>query len=295
MLQINPQSSIGGKSGRVIEGVTLERVVLPEMLREAWRRVRRNKGGTGGDGVTIETFKEDADARMEALRTAVLAQTYRPRKVRRASMPKPNGRKRKLTIPSVVDRILQTAVLLTVTEAIDGKFSGTSWAYREGRGVTDALAELQQAREDGFFWTLDADITRYFDYVSHKRLIEDVMIWIDDIRIIRLLQLWLRSFALWGRGIAQGSPISPLLANIFLHPMDRLLELEGFRSVRYADDFVVLCLTERQAARAMKIVTSHLAARGLRLNMGKTSIVPPFETFVFLGKSITAIPAEGLT
>ena len=121
------------------------------------------------------------------------------------------------------------------------------------------------------------------------------MIWIDDVRIIRLLRLWLRSFTMWGRGIAQGSPVSPLLANIFLHPMDRLLELEGFRSVRYADDFVVLCRTERQAARAMKIVTSHLAARGLRLNRGKTNVVPPHKPFVFLGQSIAAIAAVGQT
>lgn len=293
MLQSKPASTVAGRDGRVVEGAVLEGVVEPEMLREAWRRVRRNKGGPGGDGVTIEAFTEDLDTRLEALSRAVLAGTYRPRNVRRTWMLKPDGRKRKLTIPSVVDRVLQTAVMLEVSDTIDGKLSATSWAYREGRGVADALAELRRAREDGFIWTLDADIARYFDRVSHRRLLDDVMIWIDDVRIIRLLRLWLRSFTLWGRGIAQGSPVSPLLANIFLHPMDRLLELEGFRAVRYADDFVALCKTERQAARAMKIVASHLAARGLRLNMGKTNIVAPLESFVFLGERISAIPAKG--
>lgn len=293
MRQTKSACTADGEVGRVIEGVVLERVVGPEMLDEAWRRVRRNKGGSGGDGVTIATFAEDLDPRLAALRSAVLTETYRPGKVRRTWMRKPDGRKRKLTVPSVVDRILQTAVMLTVSKAIDGKFSGRSWAYREGRGVANALADLRQAREDGFIWTLDADIARYFDRVSHQRLLDDVMIWIDDLRIIRLLQLWLRSFSLWGRGIAQGSPISPLLANIFLHPMDRLLELEGFRAVRYADDFVALCRTEPQTTCAMKIVTSHLAARGLRLNIGKSSIVPPGDPFVFLGEEIAAVSVEG--
>lgn len=277
------------QTARVIEGATLEAIVTPSTFMEAWHRVRRNKGGPGGDGVTIEVFADNLDARLEELRLRVLSQRYRPQKIRRAAMPKPDGGRRKLTIPAVVDRILQTAAMLVISPTVEGKLSGSSWAYREGRGVKDAIAELMHAREAGFLWTLDADITQYFDQVSHRRLIEDVMIWIDDVRIIRLLRMWLRGFAFWGRGIAQGSPISPLLANLFLHPMDRLLELEGFRSVRYADDFVALCRNESQATKAMKIAASHLAMRGLTLNKAKTKIVGPKGSFVFLGHTIEGI------
>lgn len=289
MLQKVSKAHACPQTAQVIEGATLEAIVMLSTLTEAWQRVRRNKGGPGGDGVTIEIFAKNLEVRLEKLRMQVLAQNYRPQKIRRATMPKPDGGKRKLAIPAIADRILQTAAMLVIVPTVEGKLSGSSWAYREGRGVKDAIAELMHAREAGFLWTLDADITQYFDQVSHRRLIEDVMIWIDDVRIIRLLRMWLRGFSFWGRGIAQGSPISPLLANLFLHPMDRLLELEGLRSVRYADDFVVLCQNERQAKKAMKIAASHLATRGLKLNKAKTKIVAPEGSFVFLGQTIEGI------
>ena len=209
MLQIITPSLRDGAARHIIEGATVEAIVAQANLREAWRRVRRNKGGPGGDGVTIEAFAQDLDERLEMLQMQVLAQTYRPQKTRRVCVPKPAGGKRKLTIPAVVDRVLQTATMLVISDVVDGRLSGSSWAYREGRGVDDAIAELRHAREAGFVWTLDADIAHYFDRVSHRRLIEDVMIWIDDVRIIRLLRIWLRGFTFWGRGIAQGAPVTP--------------------------------------------------------------------------------------
>lgn len=288
MLQIISSSRNRGASP-IIEGVTLEAIVAHETLIEAWTRVRRNKGGPGGDGVTIEMFGQDLEAQITTLGHQALTQTYRPRKVRRTSIPKRSGGMRKLMIPAVTDRVLQTAAMLVISESLDGKLSNSSWAYREGRGVENAVSELQDARAGGFIWTLDADIAHYFDRVPHRRLIEEMMIWIDDVRVIRLLRTWLRSFNRWGRGIAQGSPISPLLANLFLHPLDRLLELEGFRLVRYADDFVVLCEDAKPAAMARKITASHLNSRGLSLKAAKTRIIGPDEPFIFLGRLIEGV------
>lgn len=283
------QTAYAAGDNRILEGATLEKVVAPACLQQAWARVRKNKGGPGGDGITIEAFARNAEAELDRLRAATLAETYRPRKVRFALVPKPKGGKRKLTIPSVADRILQTAAMLSLGQTVDAHFSGSSWAYRQGRGVGDAIAHLQQARNSGLVWTLDADITLYFDRILHKRLIDDVMIWVDDVRIVRLIRLWLRSFSFWGRGIAQGAPLSPLLANLFLHPMDCLLELEGLAAVRYADDFVVLCLDQALAEKAQRIVASHLLARGLTLNMEKTKVLSPSDAFIFLGQTIEPV------
>jgi CRISPR-associated protein Cas1 len=291
MLQVSSGAQLPGATSdiRILEGATLEKMVAPASLQQAWTRVRKNKGGPGGDGVTIETFAQNADADLDRLRAAVLAESYRPRKVRFALVPKPKGGKRKLTIPSVVDRVLQTAAMLSLGQTVEAHFSGSSWAYRQGRGVDDAIAHLIQARNGGLVWTLDADITQYFDRILHKRLIDDVMIWVDDVRIVRLIRLWLRSFSFWGRGIAQGAPLSPLLANLFLHPMDRLLELESLAAIRYADDFVVLCRDKTLAEKAQRIVAAHLSARGLALNMEKTKIHPPGDAFIFLGQTIEPV------
>jgi group II intron reverse transcriptase/maturase len=291
MLHIGSQAQTVCPVGanQIVEGATLEKVVAPVCLQEAWTRVRKNKGGPGGDGITIEVFAQNAEAELDRLRAGVLAETYRPRKVRFAFVPKPKGGKRKLTIPSVVDRILQTAAMLSLGLMIESRFSSSSWAYREGRGVDDAIACLRRARNAGLVWTLDADITKYFDCILHRRLIDDVVIWVDDVRIVRLVRLWLRSFSFWGRGIAQGAPVSPLLANLFLHPMDRLLELEGLAAVRYADDFVVLCRDKQHAEKARRIAASHLSARGLKLNVEKTRILAPHEPFIFLGQTIEPI------
>jgi CRISPR-associated protein Cas1 len=182
--------------------------------------------------------------------------------------------------------------MLSLNNDVDGRLSNSSWAYRVGRGVQGALAELRRSRAEGYVWTLDADIAHYFDRVPHYRLIDELTIWIDDVRIVDLIRLWLRSFSFWGRGIAQGAPISPLLANLFLHPMDRLIEAEGLRFIRYADNFVVLCRTEGQARWALAMVARHLNGRGLALNSRKTRLLPPDQPFTFLGQTIEPLKGE---
>lgn len=267
-----------------LEGARLEDIAAVETLAEAWGRVRANKGGPGADGVTIADIEAGIDAVLPALGERLLAGRYRPGRLRRAPIPKSGGEKRWLAIPCVIDRIAQTAALVALAPEIDAHMSETSWAYRAGRGVPQAIAAASDAVGEGFTWIVDADIKSYFDSVPHPRLMEDVSIWVDDARVIELIALWLASFG--RRGIAQGAPISPLLANMFLHPFDRLMTASGLRVVRYADDFLVLARDERDAREALALAGRLLRSRGLALKAGKTRIVAPGEPCLFLGREI---------
>jgi group II intron reverse transcriptase/maturase len=282
----------GAPATRVIEGVRLEDIVATGTLMQGWMRVRSNGGGPGGDGVTIEAFGRDIDVAIARLGEELLAGRYLPRQLRRAPIPKASGGQRWLSIPAIRDRVVQTATLIALTPTIEPKMSEASWAYRPGRGVSDALAAVQGAYKDGFVWTVDADITRYFDRVPHRRLIDELTIWIDDERIIRLFAQWLRGFGWRDRGIAQGSPISPLLANIYLHPIDRLIKAAGYPIVRYADDLLVLARSEVDARRALSLLQELLDARGLTVNSAKTAIRDPETSFRFLGQLIRASSHE---
>src|SRR5882672_9487708 len=216
---------------------TLARIAAPEILREAWRRVRANKGGPGADGVTIPEFAGALDSNLAFLSAGLRSGHYRPGRLRRVTIAKPDGRKRRLAIPDIRDRVAQTAALIVIGPLLDPRLSASSFGYRQGLGVDDAIAAVTAAFAAGQTWTLDADIARYFDRVPHRRLTEELAIWLDDAAVLGLFTLWLKSFSRFGRGIAQGAPISPLLANLFLHPLDRLVASAGCTMVRYADDF----------------------------------------------------------
>lgn len=273
---------------RAYEGARMEDIARLETLAEAWGRVRANKGGPGGDGVTIAELAPEIERSLEALSAALLAETYRPMKIRRAFIRKASGGKRPLSIPAVMDRVAQTAAMLALEPEMDARMSETSLAYRVGRGPPQAIRAVQAAHTDGLVWTVDADIKSYFDTIWHRQLMTDLAIWIDDERILRLVLKWLRTFGWRGRGVAQGAPISPLLANLYLHPVDRLMATMGWRMVRYADDFVVLTESAKDASRAMKDVERFLRGRGLELNRDKTRIVVPGEELQFLGVTVQA-------
>jgi group II intron reverse transcriptase/maturase len=273
---------------RVYEGTRLEDIARLETLAEAWGRVRSNKGGPGTDGVSIADLAPAIEGSLEALSAALLAETYRPHKLRRAFIRKPDGGRRPLSIPAVIDRVTQTAAMLALEPEMDVRMSETSLAYRVGRGPPQAIAAVERAFAEGLVWTLDADIERYYDTIWHRQLMTDLAIWIDDERILRLLLRWLRTFGWRGRGVAQGAPISPLLANLYLHPFDRLMAVAGWRMVRYADDFVVLTRSEAETRRAFKDVERLLRGRGLALNKAKTRIVPPGQS------SVGGLPAASL-
>jgi group II intron reverse transcriptase/maturase len=281
------------KRVRAYEGASLEDIASLETLAEAWNRVRTNKGGPGGDGVTIAELAPEIERSLEALSKALLTETYRPHKVRRAFIQKASGGRRPLSIPAVIDRVAQTAAMLALEPEMDLRMSETSLAYRVGRGPPQAIKAVQAARAEGLVWTVDADIKSYFDTIWHRQLMTDLAIWIDDERILRLVLKWLRTFGWRGRGVAQGAPISPLLANLYLHPVDRLMATNGWHMVRYADDFVVLTASAKEASRAMHDVERFLRGRGLVLNMEKTKIVGPAERLIFLGQSSQSV-SEGI-
>lgn len=277
------------KPTAVCEGPRLEEIASLETLAEAWSRVRANKGGPGGDGVTIDVLAPVIEHELERLSADLLTERYRPKIPRKALIRKSSGGARKLMIPAVVDRIAQTSALIILEPHCDQHMSEASWAYRPRRGVSQAIATAESARADGYIWTVDADIADYFDRIPHRQLRADLTIWLDDERVLRLLSKWLRAFGRRGRGVAQGAPISPLLANLFLHPLDRQFGMEGAILVRYADDFVVLARTEGQARQAMREIARRLRHRGLQLNSEKTRIVPPGEELTFLGHRFGAV------
>lgn len=277
---------------RAYEGTRLEEIASLETLAEAWSRVRANKGGPGGDGVTLADLDADIDPALERLSKALLNGSYRPSKLRQAFMAKGDGERRGLRIPAVIDRVAQTSALVALQPAIDRRISDASCGYRPRRGVADAIRAVEDAYVAGLVWTVDADIERCFDMVRHRQLLIDLAIWIEDERILRLIARWLRSFSWYGRGLAQGAPISPFLANIYLHPIDRLMAARGYRMVRYADDFLILARSRSEAKRAFSDVGRLLSGRGLSLSRRKSRIVAPGQELTFLGCTLRSPPAN---
>ncbi len=267
---------------------TLARICEHRTLREAWRRVWTNHGGPGGDGVTVEAFAGRLDQEIADLAGELRVGRYHSGSLRRVSIPKPAGGVRMLAIPCVRDRVAQGAALAVLQPGLEQRQSGASFAYRPARGVADALAAVRRAHAAGLVWTLEADIVQYFDSIPHRRLLAELAIWIEAEDVLRLIAGWLGGFASSGRGIAQGAPISPLLANLYLHPLDRLLVAAGHVPVRYADDFVVLAAELPGVEQARRIAAGVLKERGLDLKAAKTQIVAPGMPFQFLGETLRA-------
>lgn len=264
-------------------GALFEQVTRLDTLEQAWGRVLRNAGAAGGDGVTVGRFAEAAPSRLLALHRALRTGVYRPGPLRCLSIPKPSGGFRPLAIPPVVDRVAQTAAALILTPVMEGEFEDASFGYRPGRSVQQAVARIAQWRDKGYQWVIDADIERYFERVPHDRLLVRVERSIGAGPLTHLIATWLEHGADGGVGLAQGSPLSPLLSNLYLDDMDEAMDGRGVRLVRFADDFVVLCRSQDKAERTLDHVAAVLDGCGLRLNRDKTRIVPFDQGFRFLG------------
>ncbi len=176
--------------------------------------------------------------------------------------------------------------MLVLVPLLDARMADESFAYRPGRSVDQALARARRLIGRGLVWIVDADIEKFFDSVPHRILIQELAIWLDDPRFLALIGLWLRVWGKGGRGLPQGAPLSPLLANLYLHPLDRILAAAQIMAVRYADDFVLLCRSREAAERACRITAGALKSRGLRLNANKTRIVHVQEGVHFLGQTL---------
>jgi RNA-directed DNA polymerase len=281
----------GVKGGRWYS--LIDKVWAPATLRSAWMRVRSNGGAAGVDGESIERFEARSEEYLAELSEGLRTGSYRPQAVRRVEIPKGDGRTRPLGIPAVKDRIVQTALKLVIEPIFEATFRATSYGFRPGRGCRDALREVDHWIKAGFTHVVDADIQGYFDSIPHDRLMGKVEERISDGRVLALIRSWLGADILRGlerwtptAGTPQGAVISPLLANIYLHPLDERMASLGHRMVRYADDFVVLCGSREEAEAALAEIRRWTAENGLRLHPDKTHVGDcrqPGEGFDFLG------------
>lgn len=281
----------GVKGGRWYS--LIDKVHAPATLQAAWAKVRANRGAAGVDGVSIERFAARSDDYLAELASELRTGQYRPQPVRRVDIPKGDGRTRPLGIPAVKDRIAQMAVKLVIEPIFEAALQPASYGFRPGRGCHDALREVARLLEAGNVWVVDADLAGYFDSIPHERLLQRIEERISDGRILDLVRGWLGQDVLAGverwtpvAGTPQGAVISPLLANIYLNPLDELMAARGHPMVRYADDFVVLCASREAAEAALAEIRRWVAEAGLQLHPDKTHVGDsrqPGQGFEFLG------------
>ena len=257
----------------------MDKVYAPATLAAAWAKVRANGGAAGVDRQSIERFATHADEYLAELSRALRAGDYRPAAIRRVEIPKGDGGMRPLGIPTVKDRIAQTAVKFVLEPILDARFHPASFGFRPGRGAKDALRVVDRLVKSGHCFVVDADLKSYFDTIPHDRLIERLRARVSDGRILDLVQAWLNQeiVAECGRwtpagGTPQGAVISPLLANLYLHPLDERMAAHDLAMVRYADDFVVLCDSMEKAQEALALIRAFANANGLTVHPDKTHI-----------------------
>lgn len=269
-----------------------DKVCALRTLQAAYSQVARNKGAAGVDHVTVKHFGEHLEDELPKLSERLRTGQYRPQSVRRAHIPKPGTHEtRPLGIPTVVDRVVQAAVVKVIEPIFEREFAEHSYGFRPGRGCKDALRRVDELLKGGCHYVVDADLKSYFDTIPHERLMERVRERIADGTTLSLIQAFLKADVMDGMtqwvpeaGAPQGAVLSPLLSNIYLNPLDHLMAQHGFEMVRYADDFVILCRTEEEAQRALKLAQQWTSSHGLTLHPTKTKIVDAREEgFDFLG------------
>jgi len=274
-----------GKPGTVGASL-LDRILAPDNLAAAWETVAANAGIPGVDDERISRFRRNWEARLVALAADVRGNRYHPAPLRIVYIAKRNGGRRRIGVPTLNDRVLQRAALQALLPRLDRKFLACSYGYRPRRGVAQAVAQVIHYRDRGLGWLLEADIDDCFGSLDHAILRDLLRREIRDARVLALMDGWLevgRAQADEPRGIAQGLPISPLWANLYLHEMDWQLVRNRWPLVRYADDFIILTASAAAAERAHEATSQALAALLLRLEPAKTRVSSFAEGFEFLG------------
>ncbi len=271
----------------------IDKVSAPRVLRWAFTRVKANGGAAGVDHQTIAMYEQQLEQQTDYLERRLKEGNYQPAAIRREWIPKPGSKeKRPLGIPTVRDRVVQKALLATLEPIFEREFAEQSYGFRPGRGCKDALRRVDQLLKEGHTWVVDADLKSYFDTIPHEQLLRRVEEKIADGRVLELIGKYLRQGVLenlrhWQpeAGTPQGAVISPLLSNIYLDPLDQLMQASGIELVRYADDFVMLCRSKAAAQNALALVQQWTVEAGLTLHPDKTRIVDTSQPsgFDFLG------------
>ena len=261
----------------------IEEILSEENLQKAIRKVKKNKGAPGVDKMTVQEVEEWFNQYKEELISKILNKQYKPMPVKRVYIPKPNGKQRPLGIPTVVDRVIQQAMLQVLSEIYEPIFSDHSYGFRPNRSAHTAMEEVLGYLNDGYEWIVDLDIEKFFDTVNHDKLISILRERVNDSRTLHLIRAYLQAGVL-DKGLVrsstigtpQGGPISVILSNIYLDKFDKELESRNLRFARYADDCIILVKSEMSANRVMKSVTSWLERKlFLKVSATKTKVVRP--------------------
>ncbi|HIG66085.1 MAG TPA: group II intron reverse transcriptase/maturase [Methyloprofundus sp.] len=281
--------------------ILFEQILSSQNLQDAWQRVKRNKGAAGVDGLSIADYPKWIYAHWGGIKIGLEQGYYCPLPVKRIEIPKPNGGIRLLGIPSVNDRVIQQAICQALQPIIDPQFSDHSHGFRPNRNAHQAVKAVQRGIKDGYSHAVDIDLSKFFDEVDHDLLMDRVSKWVDDPRVLALIGKYLRAgVSINGKveaslkGVPQGSPLSPLLANIMLNDLDRYLESKSYRFARYADDFVISVKSLVEGERIKAEVVVFLETLKLPINEEKSQVVPikqlSFLGFIFKGKKIIWSP-----
>jgi RNA-directed DNA polymerase len=273
----------------------MEEVAAHDNLAQAMKRVRKNRGSPGIDGMTVDELPSYLERNKSFLQEQLLAGTYEPQPVRRVVIPKPDGGERELGIPTVVDRLVQQAILQVLGPRFDASFSRHSHGFRPNHSAHGAVYEAQGYIREGYAWVVDVDLERFFDRVNHDVLMGKLAKRIADRRMLGILRAFLEAGMMVNGvvidredGTPQGGPLSPLLANVLLDEIDQLLEMRGHRFVRYADDCNVYVRSRRAGERVMTMLRRELTRLRLRINEAKSAVARPWKRrflgFTFLGK-----------
>lgn len=272
----------------------MEEVCERENCRQAFKRVKANKGSPGIDGMTVEELPGHLKEHWPALREQLLAGTYKPQAVKRVEIPKPDGGVRKLGIPTVLDRMVQQAVMQVLQRRWDPEFSEHSHGFRPGRSAHQAVAKAQKYVAEGRRWVVDLDLEKFFDRVNHDKLMAAVARRVADKRMLKLVRAFLTASVMENglvgpvdEGTPQGGPLSPLLSNLVLDELDRELERRKHCFVRYADDCNIYVRSQRAGERVKRSISGFITRRlKLKVNEAKSAVARPTER-KFLGFSIS--------
>jgi RNA-directed DNA polymerase len=270
---------IGSARSKAGPGGLLEAALTRENLQAAWKRVKANKGAAGVDGLDIEHTAQTLRTQWPQIRQELLAGTYRPSPVRRVMIPKPDGSQRELGIPTVLDRLIQQALLQVLQPLIDPTFSEHSHGFRPGRSALDAVKAAREYVQSGKRVVVDVDLAKFFDRINHDILIDRLRRRVDDAGVIRLIRAYLNAGIMDGgvvmdrqQGTPQGGPMSPLLANVLLDEVDRVLEARGYSFARYADDCNVYVGSVKAGERVMGLLRTMYTGLRLQINEAKSAV-----------------------